>query len=42
MTKFVIVESVLTVLGHYAQTEITPKEIRLFKENSSDFFQVII
>ena len=29
-------------LGNYAQTEITPKQIRLFKENSSDFFQVII
>ena len=38
---------VFLVLGHYAQgqyaqTEITPKEIELFKENSSDFFQVII
>ena len=29
-------------LGNYAQTEITPKEIKLFKANSSDYFQVII
>ena len=28
--------------GNYAQTETTPKEIKLFKANSSDFFQVII
>ena len=28
--------------GNNAQTEITPKEIKLLKANSSDFFQVII
>ena len=27
---------------NYAQTEIMPKEIKLFKANSSDYFQVII
>ena len=36
-----------TVLGNYAQenyaqTEITPKEIKLLKANGSDYFQVII
>ena len=27
--------------GNYPQTEITPKEIKLFKANSSDFFRLL-